>query len=197
MLKNLTAKVSPIVKMKPWVSLAVLMAVTLLGYYLLLGVRYWQASSKSDQLSAQIQQASQVVRQILSNGSAQTQVPPSSIEEQRQQVQRLFTNERTDTLVSTLSSIAQETGVAMTSLKLGDPKFETTELIRYQLQPVTITLEGTTNNVYLFLTWLQTRVKTVEINDVATKFDQDTAQSQIQLSFYMSAKEVSGEKGAK
>ena len=115
---------------------------------------------------------------------------------QRQRLEELsalFEYPHTDDLMTIVSDIAVSSGVAVASISAGSRKPEgiAGEAL-YQLQPMDLTVEGETNDIYRFLRRLNGTVPVVSVEELNIG-DLDrpgvTPKGQITLLFYLSPKE--------
>ncbi len=165
-------------RLKPWVVLAALIAIGLLGYYILLGIQYKRASAEEAFLSDQVYRLSRLARAPLSLGSGQVH----QLESQTRWLAELnswFDYPRTGSpltklaafpepttvdlksrtsadhlLMDVLSTTAEEAQVKVVPVAGGELEEETRGELRFQVKPIDIVIEGYAANMYRFLNQL-------------------------------------------
>lgn len=205
---------------KAWAALAVIFAIALFGYYLVQGVRYWQASGD---VSAIRQEIRSLDRKINSLPQSAESKPGSASELERQlskleDLEGLFRYPGTDDLLAIVSSTAVDAELELQSMRAEAPREEvlhvpasqvrpvtisaeapeeeTVDVLAYQVRPVTITMAGPPANLARFLTSLQQRVPMVSAPSLRIAgLDQDP-KSKIQLLFYLSPHAIPKEENA-
>ena len=104
-------------RVKPWVWVAVILAVVLLVFYLVQGGRYWQAWADRSSLSEDIQKAERNIA-LLSEGSesASLVLESQQVNGQRslEELRGLFSYQSTEKLMATVASVAAAASVELT-----------------------------------------------------------------------------------
>lgn len=160
-LNNLIHKVR---KIKIWLMVAAAIAVTIAGYYTLLGVRYLDASGQVPIVSARIAQFQRTIR-----GELPDETPLESAlsvqEENLAEIRSLFSYPRPDDLVAILSSTAQIAGVGLTSITVGDAKTEVEDGIEFTVQPLSISVIAEPIPIYRWLEQLHEQIPVISVTD--------------------------------
>ena len=182
-------------KVKLWAVVAVVFATLVLGFYTLQGVRYWQAWKGINTMTIQIQHISAKLDQ----GPPETRKVAMELESQERQLRELrssFDYPDLGQLMGILSTTAWETKVDLPALASGDPNIKELGEIRYQLQPLTLSVQGTTEGIYQFLARLHEKVPVVVAPNISISSPGAGASAQVQLVFYLSPRAISDDEGA-
>lgn len=183
-------------RVRPWVAFTVVLAVVLFGYYIMLGAQYWMATTQASSLSNDIQQSSGELKENLPGGKA----PLSALELSQRRLEELrasFTYQHTEALMAAISTMAQETKVNLMSITSGDPQGKVVQGIDYQVQPVSVVLQGDPSNISRFLSGLHRKVPVTAVSDITLSLEEVPPRARLQLLFFVLAQSVSEEKGAK
>ncbi|MEE9247649.1 MAG: hypothetical protein V3U79_03015 [Dehalococcoidia bacterium] len=177
-------------RVKPWVAVAALLAIALLGYYAILGMRYMDASGEVTSLNSQIQLLSRRM------GPTPPDIEPlkAELESQGQRLEvlrDLFAYQEADHLVGILADTAQETAVALGQVSVGSIRLEIQEEIKYRIQPMTATVQGESVDIYRFLSLLQQTVPVVSVSSINISGLEGFPSAQVQLLFYLSPEAAS------
>ena len=158
-LNNLIQKVR---KVQLWIIVAAAIAVTIAGYYTLLGIRYLDASGQVPIVSARIAQFQRTIRGELPD---ETPLELALIvqEEQLTELRSLFNYPRPDDLVGILSSTSQAAGVELTSITVGDAKTEIKDGIEFTIQPLNISVNGGSIPIYRWLEQLHEQIPVISV----------------------------------
>ena len=172
-------------KVKPWVGVAVVIGVALLGYYGLLGMNYLKASAEVSTLEEEIRTA-----------SASLRVPEPDIEALENErdlqedrlgaVRGLSTNLHSDDLVGILVATASETDVYLSRVGVGEVKSDELDEVRYDTQSMSLAIQGEITDMFQFLTSVQRKVPLTSVPTLnITSADEDSS-AQVDMVFYMS-----------
>ena len=178
--------VKQLAKVKPWIALAVVLGLALLGYYGLLGMKYMGASEEVSALESEIRTVSAKLRRPEPDAEA-LQAELDLQEKRLSAVRGLSSNLHSDDLVGILAATARETDVFLSRIGVGDSSTELLDGLQYQTQPMSLTLAGEeARDIFQFLTSVQqkvplTRVPTINI----TSSDAERA-AQVQIVFFLS-----------
>lgn len=170
-------------RVKPWTLAVTLLAVGLLGYYALLGLRYWNGSQQAASLTQQTRQLS---------GAGNLPSEESQARELQAQEQRLarvlsfFAYPGKMEPAAVVAETAQETPVTLISVVLGDPQPKVKEGIVYQAQPMTIGLQGADSDILRFLDLLSQKMPATSVTNIRITVLETAPSAQVQLIFYMS-----------
>lgn len=172
-------------RIKPWIAIAALVALALLGYYLLLGGRYWQASTAAASAREDIRTLERRMRAV----SGDVSLVSSDLSAQQVRIDALnglFAVSSTDELLGIISATATDSAVELKSISSESPKEELLGNLEYHVQPVSITLEGPVDNFSRFLSLLQQKVPVVSAVNVRISGLDASPTARIQLFFYLS-----------
>ena len=205
---------------KAWVALAVIFSIALFGYYLVQGVRYWQASGDVSDNRQEIRSLERKINSLPQNAESKSG-SLSEVERQLsnlEDLERLFSYPGTDDLLAIVSSTAVDAGLELQSMRAEAPREETLlvsdyqvqpvtisddapgeetpDILAYQVQPVTISMEGPPANLAQFLTSLRERVPVVSAPNIRIAGLDHVPTSKIQLLFYLFPLEIPEEVNA-
>ncbi len=179
---------------KPWVTIATLLAVAMLGYYAVLAMRYMSASAQVGSLNGQIAQLQGTTRIGLPTEDGLT-AQLTANEQHLAEIQDHFNFQEPDDLMGVLSATARDSNVALLNIGAGDIQLKSTKCVQYSTQPVTVTLEGETTNFYLFLSSLYRAAPTMSASGVRITETEGSTRAQVNLLFHMSPQQVPAKKG--
>ncbi len=179
-------------RVKPWVAVAVLLAIALLGYYAVLGTRYFNASEQVASMNGEIRQLTAKLREPPLDEEA-LKAERESQKQQLEAMRSLFSHPKSDDLVGILSATAQETSVTLAKVAVADWRWELQGEIGYWTQPMTAMLHGETVDIYRFLSLLQQKVPVARVTSVNMSGLEAVPSAQVQVLFYLSPEATSGE----
>ena len=140
-------------RVKPWIAVAVLLAIVLVGYYLFLGVRYGLAFQQMASLAGQIEQKSQGAF-VLPDSEA-LELSLATGEQLLQEHRVWYSRPHKNDLMAQLSDVARESRVELISVTGADPLEETRGTVQYQVQPMTVNIQGDEpEDIYRFISLL-------------------------------------------
>jgi len=177
-------------KLNLWLIVAIAIAVVLLGYYGTLATRYFQASEEVPSLEAQTLRLTRAMRESLPEEQALVTALESE-ESYVDALKSLFSYPQTDDLMAIMSTTSQETSVTLLSLALGDAQPDVVDGILYQVQPITVTLQGESDSISEFLHVLHQKVPAFGILAIRMADLDDTPTAQIQFRAYLSPESIS------
>ena len=172
-------------RVRPWVIVGVILAVLLIGYYGVLGIRYARASEERTTFASDIQRLSRSIkRNVLQLEALEAELEPR--ERQLDELIEVFSYPITDDLIAVVSAAADQSGVAVTSMQVGNSAVNVRESTKYETQPMTITLEGGTEELYQFLDLLYDHVPVTDVVNVRITNVDASPSSQVSLRFFLS-----------
>ena len=173
-------------QVKPWIALAVLMGLALIGYYGLLGMNYLGASEQVSSLESEIRKVSATLQRPAPDAEA-LQGELSLQEKRLSAVRGLSSNLHSDDLVGILAATARETDVFLSRIGVGDGSMQLLNGVQYQTQPMSLTLAGEeTRDIFQFLTSVQQKVPLTSVPTInLTSSDAEQA-AQVQIVFFLS-----------
>ena len=173
-------------KVKPWIVLASVLGLALLGYYGLLGMKYMGASEEVSTLESEIRTVSAKLRVPAPDAEAlQTEL---DLQEKRlSAVRGLSSNLHSDDLVGILAATARETDVFLSRIGVGESSTELLDGLLYQTRPMSLTLASEeTRDMFQFLTSVQQKVPLTSVPTInITSSDAERA-AQVQIVFFLS-----------
>lgn len=150
---------------RSWVAIAIVLAVLVVGYYSILAMRYWQASEESGVLRAAILNASRDLRQDFKRPEdLEPKLEPKLANLEALKEDFVYAN--SDALVAILSETSQEIPIALTSISIGKASKKNEGSTSYQTQPMTISLRGSTQDLYSFIDRLHEKVIVTSVTNV-------------------------------
>lgn len=165
------------------VVVAAALATALLGYYGFLGMRYWKASRQVATATAEVERLSGLV-ETYSGAEASVAEAGGKAESRLDELRTVFQARPSDELVSLLATTAQKAGVGLKSVTGGEPVSLALEGMQFLAQSIGITLQGSTVDIYRFLTLLQREAPAMGVGDVRIVGAEFAPSAQVQLVFY-------------
>ncbi len=178
--------IKQLAKVKPWIALAAVLGLALLGYYGWLGMKYMGASEEVSTLESEIRTVSAALRRPAPD--AETLQAELDLQDKRlSAVRSLSSNLHSDDLVGILAATARETDVFLSRIGVGDGATEQLDGVQYQTQPMSLTLAGEgTRDIFQFLTSVQQKVPLTSVPTInITSADAGRA-AQVQIAFFLS-----------
>ena len=176
-------------RVQPWVVVAVILGVLLIGYYGVLGIRFAKASEERTVFASDIQRTSRALRRnVLQLAALEAELEPR--ERQLDELLEVFSYPITDDLIAIVSSTADQTGVAVTSMQVGNFTVDIRESTKYLAQPMNVTVEGDTEDLYIFLEALYERVPVTDVVSVGITNVDGSPSSQVTLRFFLSPEAI-------
>ena len=176
-------------RIRPWVVVAVILGVLLIGYFGVLGIRFTKASESRTVFASDIQRLSRLLRR----NDLQLEALEAELQPRERQLNELideFDYPITDDLIAIVSGTADQTGVAVTSMQIGNSAFKVRASTRYETQPMTLTLEGGTDELYDFLDLLYDQVPVTDVVGVRITNVDSSPSSQVTLRFFLSPETI-------
>ena len=177
-------------KLNIWLIVAIAIAVVLLGYYGILATRYYRAYEEVPVLEHQTVRLTRAMRESLPEEQA-LKIALESEESYVDALKSLFSYPQTDDMMAIMSTTSQETSVTLLSLALGDAQPEIVDGILYQVQPITVTLQGESDSISEFLHVLHQKVPAFGILAIRMANLDDAPSAQIQFRAYLSPESIS------
>ena len=179
-----------VAKVKPWVALALLLTVGLVVYYSIIGMRYWDASRNIESLVAKEQELSVA----LQRRPAPEELLDTELrlqEDQLKAIQESFAYLESDDLMALLSETATESGVELLSIAADGFRSSEEGSVRLQTQPMTLSLNGETADVYQFLSSIYQKIP-ISLSDLRISGLDGRPSVQINLVFYLNPNPAPG-----
>lgn len=177
---------------QPWAVAAVIVAAGLSLYLAAQGVRYLQVAGNNSS-----------VRENIGRLERATAPPPDHATQQEarleindfrlENLRRLFDYPATDTLMSIVSDTAGTTGLDLVSMTAEEVTIEPRGSLQYHVRPISVILDGPTDNIQEFLALLYDRVPVVAASGARIVNLDSTPSTQLRLRFYLSPEPISEE----
>jgi len=195
--KNLADLKKYLTRVKLWAAAAAALTVALLAYYGVEGLQYWQATHQTQALNTQ----KVVLSRTLREGLRGQEVLAVELDEERDGMERLekvFHHPQTDELIGIVTQTARENQVTLSSVGAGKRDPVTRGEVQYQNQPMTIILEGESQDVYRFFSALHQSLPMVNLASVRMSGGGEApTQAHVQLGFLLSPQVVEEEEAPK
>lgn len=153
-------------RLKPWIAIAVLVAVALAGYYLFLGVRFGLAFQQAASSAGRIQGKSPGNLVLADN-----QVLELSLAAEGQKLEESrawYSLSQRNDLMAQLSAVAGESRVELISVTGVDPVEETRGTVQYLVQPMTANIQGDDpEDIYRFISLLSGATPVATVSSVS------------------------------
>ncbi|MFQ5873205.1 MAG: hypothetical protein ACE5JL_05320, partial [Dehalococcoidia bacterium] len=139
MSQSLTQLKQYLYRVKPWVAVALLVAVVIVGYYSILGFRYWNASGEVDSLNSEIRTLTPKIRNLSTRMEA-FEGEEALLGTLLDTVPSRFSYIEPHNLVGILSATARESAVDLLRVSVGNGHPETEGDVEFWIQPMDTTL---------------------------------------------------------
>ncbi len=178
--------VKQLAKVKPWIALATVLGLALLGYYGLLGIRYMGASEEVSTLESEIRTVSASLRRPAPDAEA-LQAELDLQDKRLNAVRGLSSNLHSDDLVGILAATARETDVFLSRIGVGDGATELLDGVQYKTQGMSLSLAGEeTRDIFQFLTSVQRKVPLTSVPTINLTSSDDERAAQVTIVFFLS-----------
>ena len=176
-------------RVKPWIGIAVVVALGLAVFYGVQGIRYWMASQQLEPLKSRIIQIDHSLQDTLPS--------PEAIEDELEGRQSLFEEwtgvftydgyPDTDQLLASVSVTAFEAGVYLTSIVIDDQASITMEGLTYETLSLSLALTSDTHgDVNLFLSMLHQKLPIFVVSGIDLAGFGGEPSANMTLLFYLS-----------
>ncbi len=176
-------------RLKPWVGVSVILAVALLGYFLFQGWRYLQASNDVSSLTREIDKIENNPIFKARTGDSASAKPNEQPPEGQRSVAKfrsLFRHQSVEDLMTIVAETASKAAVDLTSMNPDSPQTAIFGELQYQVQPLSISVEGSTADLYRFLFLLHENIPVVAASDIRIANLGTSPAAQVRLLFYLS-----------
>ena len=174
-------------RLTPWATVALILGVLLFGYYILLGMRYFNASNQIESSNSEISDLRVGLRRVPPK-EEELKAEVESFKQELEVTYGLFKLLESDDLVTILTTTAQETSVNLQKVVSADTAPKILGEIQYSTQPMVLTLQGKTVDIYGFLSLLQRKIPVVQVIDITLTGLEALPTAQVQLLFYFAPK---------
>ena len=180
-----------------WAVIAIIIAAALLSFYGFRGWNYWNATVD---LGVSTDQIADLRQQIAGYAFLPNEPLERELEARSSRYEEwadLFGYQgypKTDWLLATIFAAAQETGISLSSMILGDQDCGIGDSLQYETQAVKITLSGNSHgDIFRFLSRLHGKIPSVEVLDINLAGFQGGASAEAMLLFFLAPEPVSDE----
>lgn len=170
-------------KVRTWVLLATLLAVVVL-YWAYLGVRYIASAGEASRLEKDVAIVMKGLRAPATSPTSLGQV--EAADERFKDLATRFKKHDSETFVAMVYEVADASGVGITALVMGKASAKVEDGVQYQLQPLTLNLNGGTYNVISFLEGLHQQIPALAVADTRLSGSDLEPTAQMQLVLYVS-----------
>jgi Tfp pilus assembly protein PilN len=176
-------------EVKPWAGVAAILAVVLLGYFLFQGWRYLQASAEIAPLTREIQGLdNSILLMVRAAKASEAKLREQALDGQRSEAELrdLFRRQSPEDLMAIVADTALATAVNLTSMS---PEFPETQIrgeLQYEVESLSVAVEGATTDLNRFLTSLHENLPVVSVSEIRIDNLDDAPATQVQLVFYLS-----------
>ncbi len=176
----------PLKRLKPWIAIAVLLAVVLAGYYLFLGVRFGLAFQQAASLAGQIEEKSQGSLVLPDSGALELSL--STGVQQLEERQAWYSLPQRNDLMARLSAVASESRVDVISVTGVDPVEETRGTNQYLVQPMTANIQGDEpEDIYRFISLLSETPPVTTVSSISMSGLDGGTTAQVRFLFFFLA----------
>lgn len=179
----------------PWITIAGLLALVLLAYYVFLGMEFRKFSDEETALSNRVSELLTEDRPDLSLEEALT-LELGSLEDRLEDLQGLFTYPGVDDLVAGMYAAAQEAQVPLISVSVDDLQEQTIGTTRYEVQPIALEFRADTADTLNFLKLVHERLPMADLSSINLQGIQGEPLVSIELLFYGSPEPITQEEEA-
>ncbi|MFQ6027559.1 MAG: hypothetical protein ACE5Q6_08710 [Dehalococcoidia bacterium] len=192
--KNMKEIQEQLAHVKLWGVAAALGALALLLFYGFEVKTYWDAHTQTETMNYQM---GQISRSLRGGVGSNTSVDLANSTHKLQQLNGLFDYPQSDYILAILSSTARFTRVTLGSVSAGDPGIKFLDGAQYRSQPMSLTLKGSTDDIYRYLFSLHQQVPVMSVASINLTNTEDGIGStaEVNLVFYLSPQPISQEQG--
>ena len=175
-------------KVQPWVGVAIMLAVLLLGYYAVQGLRYGRASADVNAVNREIEKSEQVflnLKRQIEKASERLESPEVADLRPLAELNGLFAERSSEELMADVATIAFQAKVDLSSMNPSPRRTEVIGDLEYQVETLSIAVGGPTTDIYNFLTQLHASFPVVAASDVNISGFGDSPLAQMSIRFYL------------
>ena len=176
-------------RVKPWLGVAIVLAVLLLGYYTVQGVRFWRASGDVNSVNSEIEKSEQALLRLkrqVKQASEKLESPEVANLRPLAELNGLFAERSSEELMAEVAAIAFQAKVNLTSMNPASSRTEVIGDLEYQVETLSIAVGGATTDIYNFLTQLHANFPVVAVSNVNLSGFGDSPLAQMNVLFYLS-----------
>ena len=171
-------------RVKPWAAIAILAAGALLSYYGTLGLHYWEASGEVRELSSKVRQLSASVRRPMPDTDFLNE-QIATRDARRSQLEGLFAGDDSRAIVKLLADAAEETGVGLGSISIGESFTRDMAGTELEARPASLVMSGDPDRIYAFLSAVRRSTPATSVDAVRIARTSNGSSVSLQLLFYV------------
>ena len=179
-------------RVKPWVYVAVALALLLSAFYAFQGMQYYNARGipfvGPPGNIPLLTQEKTAIQQELAKEPPQLEALEAQLEQSRSKLDDLrvqFNSPATDDLVYLVSATAREFNLDLTTITTGDLKAETLSNTDYLIRPMSIALQGDPIDFSRFLKSIHQKIPVTGVPEIRFPALQDNPTARLTLAFYL------------
>ena len=195
MFKNVSFMQRFLPNTSPWVTIAAVLALVLLAYYVFLGMEFRKFSDEETALSNRVSELLTEDRPDLSLEEALS-LELESLEQRLEGLQGLFTYPGVDDLVAGMYASAQEAQVQLISVSVDDLQEQSIGTTRYEVQPIALEFRAGTADTLNFLSLVHERLPMADLSSINLQGIQGDPLVSVELLFYGSPEAITQEEEA-
>ena len=172
-------------EVKPWVAIAVLLAVAILGIYAIQSYRGWSSWQRTESLTARTGNLTVILSKDeppLADIANWLETDQRKLEELRQK----FEYVSVDSLIGMLSAIASSSDVDLVSIAVSDATADEIDGVKYEVQPIAVTAFGNTQGIFSFLESLNEPAPSAVVSNVQLAGLDSDPVAKLSFQFYLS-----------
>lgn len=189
-------------RVKPWVGVALILGIVLVGYYVIQGARYYDAQGipyvgPTGKEHSNLVEIEAIVSK-LAGPNPQAKVAAAELADQDLRLKELesqFSPRAANDLVKALSLAAEKTNLDLLSVNTAVPRLELVGETEYGIQPVSLTVKGPAANIATFLQSIHQEIPVASVPAIEIAGLDDVPTSSVTIFFY--SRKVKSQKEAR
>lgn len=175
-------------ELKLWARLAIPIALVLFVLYIVLGFQFWRAAGQKATLESEVSELSNLALLTGPSADALSEVLALRQEELTEYKGKLD-QVSPHILLEEVYAESAFSSIDLQSVSFGDQREVTSGDTVFMVQPVALTIQGSWENLRLFLSGVQLRRPALSVGDIRASDLNTIPIVQLQLAFYLSANE--------
>lgn len=179
-------------RVKPWVYVAVALALLLGAFYTFQGMQYYKAQGipfvGPQGNIALLAQEKTSIQQELAKEPPQLKALEAQLEQSKSKLEDLrvqFNFPATDDLVNLVSATARESNLDLTTITTGELKAETLSGTDFLIRPMSIALQGEPTDFSQFLKSIHQKIPVTGVPEIRFPALEDNPTARLTLAFYL------------
>ena len=184
-------------KVKPWVYVAVALALLLGAFYAFQGMQYYNAQGipyiGPPGNIATLTQEKDSIEQELAKAPPKLESLEAQLEKSRSQLENVrvqFNFSATDDLVNVVSATARESDLDLTAITTGELKTEILDQTNYLVRPMSIALQGEPSDFSRFLKSIHQKIPVTGVPEIRFPALEDNPTARLTLAFYLLPEQI-------